>query len=161
MQPKIRKQINDQVNQEMASAYLYLGMANHYAEQGWNGFAHWFYNQATEETDHVMKLIHYLHDEQQKVTLDGIASFNLAFNTLKDPLEIALKHERQITSFIHQIYKTALEEEDYRTTQFLNWFIEEQAEEEKTVSELLLNYDRCNGNLQALALLDRELSKRG
>ena len=146
MEKKVSKLINDQINKEMYSAYLYLEFANHFTEKGLDGFANWYNIQAKEEMDHAWKFIAYLHDNDEKVTYDV--------------LKAAYAHEKFITASINAIYAEASKVNDYRTTQFLDWFISEQAEEEKNAADLIQKMELFGSDPKALYLLDHEFASR-
>ncbi len=157
---KVSSLINEQINKEMYSAYLYLNISNYYAEKGLNGFASWFRKQADEELEHAMKFVNYLHDEEEHVSLLAIEAPKHEFKDYKEPLELTLSHEKYVTSLINKIYKATLEVEDYRTTCFLNWFINEQREEEKNAHELLTKFEYLVTDAKALHQLDDQLATR-
>lgn len=161
MDSKVHELLNDQINKEMYSAYLYLDMANFYTDKGLDGFAHWYEVQASEEMDHAMKFYRYLQDNDAKVTLEAIAKPDKTFEALDDPLNAALEHERYVTSLINAIYAAATDAKDYRTMQFLEWFISEQLEEEKDATDLVRKYDLFakDGGF-GLYHLDSELKQR-
>ena len=140
MDKKVYELLNDQINKEMYSAYLYLDMANFYTDRNLDGFAHWFEVQAAEEMEHGMKIYRYLHDNDQKVVLEAIAKPDKTYTELDDPLKAAYEHEQYVTSLIHAIYAAAVEAKDYRTMQFIDWFIAEQCEEEKDAKGLVDKY---------------------
>ena len=140
MDKKVYELLNDQINKEMYSAYLYLDMANFYTDRNLDGFAHWFEVQAAEEMEHGMKIYRYLHDNDQKVVLEAIAKPDKTYTELDDPLKAAYEHEQYVTSLIHAIYAAAVEAKDYRTMQFMDWFIAEQCEEEKDAKGLVDKY---------------------
>ena len=125
MNEKVAALLNDQINKEFYSAYLYLDMANFYSKKGLDGFANWYEIQAREEQDHAMLMYQYLHNNDEVVTLEAIAKPDKAFTTLMDPLKAGLEHEKYVTSLINTIYAAAQEVNDFRTTQFLDWFIKE------------------------------------
>ena len=157
MENKVSKLINDQINKEMYSAYLYLEFANHFTEKGLDGFANWYNIQAKEEMDHALKFIAYLHD---KVTYEAIAKPESKSKEDIDVLKAAYAHEKFITASINAIYAEASKVNDYRTTQFLDWFISEQAEEEKNAADLIQKMDLFGSDSRALYLLDHEFSTR-
>lgn len=157
---KIKDLINNQINKEMFSAYLYLNISNFYAEKGLNGFASWFKAQANEELEHAMKFIEYMHGENETVSLDPIEAPKHEFNDYKEPLVLQLNHERYVTSLINNIYKATLEVSDYRTTNFLTWFINEQMEEEKSAQDLLTKFELFAVDSRAVYQLDEKLSSR-
>lgn len=160
LKESISKLINEQVNKEMYSAYLYLDMSNYYNESGLNGFGNWFKIQAQEEMDHAMLFIQYLQNNGDKVVLEAIDAPNIEFTAFNVPLEEALKHEQYVTASINNIYEEALKNKDYRSTQFLDWFIMEQGEEEKNAEELILKYSLYGGDSKGLYMLNTEFAGR-
>lgn len=161
MDAKVYELLNNQINKEMYSAYLYLDMANFYTDRGLDGFANWFEVQASEEMEHGMKIYRYLHDNDQKVVLEAIAKPDKVYESLDCPLRAAYEHEQYVTSLIHAIYAAASDAKDYRTMQFMEWFIEEQCEEEKNAKDLVTKYELFakDGGF-GLYHLDSELKSR-
>lgn len=157
---KVAKLLVEQVNKEFFSAYLYLDIVNYYIGEGLDGFANWFRIQTQEERDHALLFIQYLQNNDEKVTLEGIAKPDLPFVDFRAPLTGALDHERFITASIHTIYDAAFECKDYRTMQFLDWFIREQGEEELNVDTLIKKYDLFGSDAKGLYMLDAELKTR-
>lgn len=160
MDKKVSKLLNDQINKELYSAYLYLDMANYYNKAGLDGFSNWFEIQAKEEQDHAMLIYQYLHNNDETVTLEAIAKPDKVFKTLKDPLEAALEHEKYVTSLINTIYAAAQKANDYRTVQFLDWFVKEQGEEEKNSTDLNTKMDLFGSDAKGLYMLNSELAGR-
>ena len=160
MNEKVSALLNDQINKEFYSAYLYLDMANFYARKGLDGFANWYEIQAKEEQDHAMLIYQYLHNNDEEVTLEAIAKPDKVFEDLMDPLKAGLEHEKYVTSLIHAIYAAAREVNDYRTTQFLDWFIKEQGEEEKNSMDLITKMELFGDDRRSLYMLNNELSAR-
>ena len=160
MDKKVAALLNDQINKELYSAYLYLDMANFYNRKGLDGFSNWYEIQAKEEQDHAMLMYQYLHNNDETVTLEAIAKPDKTFETLMDPLKAGLEHERYVTSLINTIYAAAQEVNDFRTTQFLDWFIKEQGEEETNAEGLIKKYDLFGTDPRALYMLDNELAAR-
>lgn len=160
MDHKVSQLLNEQINKEFYSAYLYLDMANFYAARGLDGFANWFEVQAREEQDHAMLFYRYLQNNNEAVTLEAIARPDKAFETLADPLDAALEHEKYVTSLINAIYAAAQEARDFRTTQFLDWFIKEQGEEEKNASDLITKMALFGSDAKGLYMLNSELAAR-
>ncbi len=156
----IIKLLNEQINKEMFSAYLYLDMSNYYINNGLDGFGNWFKVQAQEEMDHAMLFIQYMQNNGLSVKLTEIGAPNIEFNSYDVPFNEALKHEQFITASIHDIYDAAFQVKDYRTMQFLDWFIKEQGEEEKNVDDLILKYKNFGSDAKGLYLLNTELSAR-
>lgn len=160
MDSKVSALLNDQINKEFYSAYLYLDMSNFYSGKGLNGFANWYEIQAREEQDHAMLMYQYLQNNGEKVTLEAIAKPDKTFSTLTDPLKAGLEHEKYVTSLINTIYEAAQEAKDFRTTQFLDWFIKEQGEEEKNSMDLITKMELFGDDSRSLYMLNSELAGR-
>ena len=160
MNEKVSALLNDQINKELYSAYLYLDMANFYAGQGLDGFANWYEIQAREEQDHAMLMYKYLHNNDQAVTLEAIAKPDKVYKTLMDPLKAAHAHEQYVTGLINAIYDAAQEARDHRTVQFLDWFVKEQGEEEANSSGLIRKMELFGDDAKALYMLNSELAGR-
>ncbi len=160
MDKKVFALLNDQINKEFYSAYLYLDMANFYTQKGLDGFANWYEIQAQEERDHAMLMYRYLLNNGQKVTLAAIAKPDKKFRGLMDPLKVAHEHEQYVTSLINAIYAAAIAANDYRTTQFLDWFIKEQGEEEKNSGDMITKMELFGDDAKALYMLNSELAGR-
>ena len=160
MDKKVAGLLNDQINKELYSAYLYLDMANFYSGKGLDGVASWYEIQAKEEQDHAMLIYQYLHNNNEKVTLEAIAKPDKTFTTLLDPLTAGLAHEQYVTSLINNIYTAAQEVKDFRTTQFLDWFIKEQGEEEKNSSDQITKMELFGDDARSLYMLNEELKSR-
>ena len=157
---KVAKLMVNQINKELYSSYLYLVISNYYAEEGLNGFATWFKKQAEEESEHADKFMEYLHDNDEKATLETIDVYKADFKTFKDPLVLQLNHEKYVTSLINDIYAAAIEAKDYRSVNFLNWFITEQAEEEKTAQDLLKEFELFAIDTKGVFELSEKLGTR-
>ena len=152
--------LNDQINKEFYSAYLYLDMANFYTRKGLDGFANWYKIQAQEEQAHAMLMYQYLQNNGETVTLEAIAKPDKSFETLMDPLKAGLEHERYVTSLINTIYEAAQKVNDFRTIQFLDWFIKEQGEEEKNAMDLITKMELFGDDARSLYMLNSELAAR-
>lgn len=152
--------LGEQIMKELFSAYLYLDMANYYSDEGLNGFENWFYIQAQEERDHAMLLRTYLLNNGEKVKLLPIEAPEGNFVNFAQPLDLTLEHEQFVTASIHNIYAAALKVNDYRTLEFLNWFVKEQGEEEKNASDLIKKFELFGGDAKGLYQLDQELGTR-
>ncbi|MBU5450640.1 ferritin [Acetivibrio sp. MSJd-27] len=152
--------LNEQLNKELYSAYLYLKMANYYAEEGLNGFENWFYIQTQEERDHAMLIRTYLLNNSEKVVLKEIAEPDKEFHSFLEPLEAALAHEKFVTESIHTVYEAAYNCKDFRTMQFLDWFVKEQGEEEKNTDDLVKKFQLFGSDAKGLYMLDAELGAR-
>ena len=157
---KVKTLLNEQINKELYSAYLYLEFSNYYQEEGLEGFANWYYVQAQEERDHAMLILKYLQNNSCHITLETIEKPDKVMKSLKDPLVFGLEHEQYVTSLIHDIYDAAHEDKDYRTMQFLDWFVKEQGEEEKNSEDMIRKYELFGTDPRSLYLLDSELKSR-
>lgn len=157
---KISELLNDQFNKEMYSAYLYLDYANYYHEQGLDGFANWYDIQAQEERDHAMLIRSYLRNNGEKLALEAIEKPSGVYRSIEEPLRLALQHERYITDQINQIYKAADKVNDYRSMQFLDWFVKEQGEEEKNSEDLIRKFELFGNEAKGLYALNQELLAR-
>lgn len=157
---KVKTLLNEQINKELYSAYLYLEFSNYYQEEGLEGFANWYYVQAQEERDHAMLMLKYLQNNSCHITLETIEKPDKVMKSLKDPLVFGLEHEQYVTSLIHDIYDAAHEDKDYRTMQFLDWFVKEQGEEEKNSEDMIRKYELFGTDPRSLYLLDSELKSR-
>ncbi|MBQ9991252.1 MAG: ferritin [Lachnospiraceae bacterium] len=157
---KVVELLNQQVNKEFYSAYLYLDFSNFYYDHGLDGFGNWFKIQAQEERDHAMLFIQYLQNNGEAVELEAIEKPEVDKSNAKTILAETLKHEQYVTSLIHDIYDAAQSVKDYRTTQFLDWFVKEQGEEENTADNLLKRYELFGDDPKSLYMLDNELGTR-
>ena len=157
---KVVELLNQQVNKEFYSAYLYLDFSSFYKDKGLDGFANWYQVQAQEERDHAMLFYQYLHNNNVRPVLETIDKPAKALETLKDPLTAALEHEEYVTGLINQIYAAAQEVKDFRTTQFLDWFVKEQGEEETNAHDLITRMDLFGSDPKSLYMLDNELKAR-
>ena len=157
---KVADLINTQVNKEFYSAYLYLDFANFYVEQGLNGFANWYQVQAQEERDHAMLFVKYLQNNDAKVTYEAIDKPNIELKNNMDPLQAGLKHEQYVTSLINNIYDAAYAVKDFRSMQFLDWFVKEQGEEEKNASDMITKMELFGADAKGLYMLNSELKAR-
>ncbi|MEY8336475.1 ferritin [Lachnospiraceae bacterium 62-35] len=157
---KVSELLNTQINKEFYSAYLYLDFANFYETEGLKGFANWYRVQAQEERDHAMLMMQYLQNNDEKVTLEEIAKPDIELKEKMDPLKAGLNHERLVTSLIHTIYDAAYTVKDFRTMQFLDWFVKEQGEEETNASDLIKKMELFGDDARSLYMLDNELGAR-
>jgi len=160
MNKTVAKLINEQVNKELYSAYLYLDFSIYYEAEGLDGFANWYMIQAQEERDHAMLMLKYLQNNGEKVTLDAVAKPDKVLKTLMDPLEMGLEHEKYVTSLINNIYAEAYADKDFRTMQFLDWFVKEQCEEEKNADDMVKKMQLFGSDAKGLYSLDAEYAGR-
>lgn len=157
---EIVDKINKQINFELYSAYIYLDMANYYSDSNLNGFANWFKIQTQEERDHAMLFMDFLLNNSEKVVLEDVKAPNIVYTDFRQPPVAAYEHECKVTAAIHDIYAVAYELKDFRTMQFLDWFVKEQSEEEKNTDEIIKRYDLFGTDAKGLYLLDSELGAR-
>ena len=160
MDQRVYELINDQINKELYSAYLYLSFADYYEEEGLDGYANWYEIQAQEERDHALIFRNYLHDNGEKVKLDAIAAPDKTFSSHIEPLEAALEHEKYVTGLINDIYAAAEAAKDYRTMKFLDWFVDEQMEEESTADDMITKMKLFGSDAHALYELNQEYAGR-
>lgn len=152
--------MNEQIKNELYSAYLYLAMSAYAESVNLPGTAHWLREQAEEEQDHAMKFYHFIVDRGGRVVFKAIEQPPVEFEGLRDIFEKTLAHEQKVTALIHDLYALAKRENDYPSEVFLQWFVKEQVEEEKHATEILEAIKLLGESKQGLAMLDRELGGR-
>jgi len=157
---KMEKALNEQLNAELFSSYLYLSMAAHFEANNWRGFANWMKKQSEEEYGHAMKFFEFINEVGKKVTLDKIEKPKLEWNSPLEAFEEALKHEEYITKRINDLVNLAVEEKDHATNNFLQWFVKEQVEEVSTVQKIVETMKLIGEHTASLFMLDHELGKR-
>ncbi len=157
---KVHELLNAQINKEFYSAYLYLEFSNYFKAKSLDGFANWYMVQAQEERDHAMLFYTYLQNENMPVTLEAIAKPDKTFTCDMDVLKAGLEHEIYVTSLINDIYAAAYEAKDFRTMQFLDWFVKEQGEEETNATDLISKMELFGSDPRSLYLLNQELAAR-
>ena len=157
---KVVELLNQQVNKEFYSAYLYLDFSNYYYDQGLDGFGNWYKIQAQEERDHALLFVQYLQNNGERVVLEAIEKPGVELSSPKAVLAEGLKHEQYVTSLIHNIYAAAQEIKDFRTMQFLDWFVKEQCEEETNADGLVKKFELFGDDPRSLYMLDSELGAR-
>lgn len=160
MDKKVAQLLNEQIAKELYSAYLYLDFSIYYEAQGLDGFANWYMIQAQEERDHAMLFLKYLQMAGEKVTLGAIDKPDKKLTSLMDPLKAGLEHEQYVTSLINDIYGAAYDVKDFRTMQFLDWFVKEQLEEEKNADDMIKKMELFGGDAKGLYSLDAEYAGR-
>jgi ferritin len=156
----LQQSLNDQIRDELASAYLYLAMSAYFEGENLPGFAHWMRIQAQEEVVHAMKIYRFLFDRGTSVVLQALDQPAADFSSPLDVFEQALEHERSITEKFHALYAQAVEEKDYASIPLIEWFITEQVEEEATAEHVMEQLRRVGDAGHALLMLDRELGAR-
>ena len=160
MDAKVYDLINDQINKELYSAYLYLAIADYYADAGLDGYANFYTIQAQEERDHALIFRKYLLENDCVPKLKAIDAPDKTFNDFLAPLEAALEHEKYVTSLINDIYAAAVSVNDYRAMQFLKWFIDEQMEEEDTARDMITKMQLFGDDKRSLFELNQQLAGR-
>lgn len=157
---KMEKALNEQINAELWSAYLYLSMSNDCASKGLNGAAHWFERQFHEEQEHAMKIKNYILSRGSRVTLTPIAGVETEWDSLKTAFKDTLNHERKVTAMINKLYSLAVTQSDFATQNFLNWFVDEQVEEEEIASNIVDQLLFVDGNSTGIFIIDQKLGER-
>jgi ferritin len=152
--------LNKQINAEFWSAYLYLSMSAWFEEKGLKGFANWMRIQFQEETTHALKLFDYVTERQGVVQLEPIAAVQTTWKSILDAMEDTYKHELKVTEMIYNCLDVAEKQKDRATMSMLQWFVDEQIEEESNVDEIINQLKLIGDNGQAIYLLDKELSTR-
>jgi ferritin len=153
--------INEQINKEFFSSYLYLSMAAYFEDKNLTGFGHWMRLQADEEREHAMKFYNFLLDAGGRVQLKAIEAPATEWNSNLEVAQQVAEHESKVTASIHALYELALKEKDYAAQILLQWFITEQVEEEKNAAELVAKLRLIEERGTAVLMLDHRLSKRG
>ncbi len=157
---KMQDALNAQINAEMWSAYLYLSMSMAAADKGLKGMANWFAVQFKEEQDHAQIIINYVLSRGGRVKLAAIDAVETEWDSPIDMFEQTLTHERKVTSMIHNLYNLAVEERDHATSNMLNWFVDEQVEEEDSAREIIDQLRLIECNKLGLYMIDKELAAR-
>ena len=160
MNERVHELLNQQINKEFYSAYLYLDFSNYFEERGLDGFANWYMIQAQEERDHAMLFYKFLQNESKKVTLEAIDKPDKVFESDMDVLNAGLEHEKYVTSLINDIYSAAYDVKDFRTMQFLDWFVKEQGEEETNANDMITKMELFGSDPKSLYMLNQELAAR-
>lgn len=157
---KMQKALNDQVNEEMFSSYLYLSMAAYFEAKNLKGFANWFRIQSQEEQAHAMKFFNFILQKGGKVSLKQIEAPKSDWKTIPEAFSDTLKHEQKITGLINKLVEVSMAEKDYATHTFLQWFVTEQVEEEANVEDLIQKLEMIGENKSGLYMIDNELGSR-
>ncbi|EHQ35817.1 ferritin [Methanoplanus limicola] len=162
MNPKIEKELNEQIMWELYSSYMYLSMSSWYESIGLKGFANWESVQAQEELEHAMKFYSYMISRGGRVKLQAIKEPPTEWASPLDAFEASLEHEKFVTSRINLLVELAIEERDHPTNNMLQWYVDEQVEEEANAEEILnqLRLMGSQGNSSLLYMLDKELATR-
>lgn len=156
----VESTLNKQINAEFWSAYLYLSMSTHFAAEGFNGAANWFKVQFQEEQDHALKIINYINAQGGRVELAPIDKVSTKWESLLAAFLDTLEHEKVVTSSIHEIVAIAREEKDFATENMLQWFVNEQVEEEETAQKIIDALKLIGDNGVGIYMIDKELGTR-
>ncbi|MGC8976865.1 MAG: ferritin [Candidatus Ratteibacteria bacterium] len=161
MDKELLKELNLQIRKELYSAYLYLSMASYLDYINLEGFSHWMKVQAKEEFGHAMRIYEFLNDRGERVIFEEIEKPPSDFSSPLDVFEKILEHEKEVTKSIENLYKLAKEKNDYSSEIMLQWFINEQVEEEKQASVILEKIKKIEDKPHLILMIDKELAKRG
>jgi len=157
---KLHKAINDQINAELWSAYLYLSMSMDAEEKSYKGVANWFYIQFQEEQAHARIFMNYLNSVEAKVELKPIEGVQTTWDSVLDMFKSTLEHEKKVSALIRNLMKIAKEDCDYAAESKLKWFIEEQVEEEETARDIIFAVESVGNSKNDMYILDKELAAR-
>ena len=157
---KLHAAINDQINAELWSAYLYLSMSLDAEAKGLKGIANWFYVQWLEEQDHARILMNYLNSRDAKVSLKAIEPVRTEWNSVLEMFQETLRHEKVVTGLINNLAAIAAEDLDFASSNMLVWFVNEQVEEEESARELIFATESVEGDKYGMYQLDKELATR-
>jgi ferritin len=158
---KMQEAMNNQINEELYSAYLYLSMAAWFEKNNLRGAASWMRKQSGEETGHAMKFFNHILERGGEVELLPIKGPKKEWTSILEVFEASLEHERHVSARINDLYSLALKENDYASQVFLQWFVEEQVEEEASVDEVVQKLKLVSDSKQGIFMVDRELGMRG
>lgn len=154
------KAINDQINAELWSAYLYLSMSMDCEAKGYKGIANWFYVQFQEEQAHARIFMNYLNSVDAKVNLLPISEVKTSWDSVLDMFKQTLEHEKKVTGMINNIAAIANADKDYAAINRISWFIDEQVEEEESAREMITTFEAVEGNKYGMYMIDKELATR-
>ena len=160
MSRELFKAINDQINAELWSAYLYLSMSMDCEAKGYKGIANWFFVQFQEEQDHARIFMNYLNSRDEKVVLLPIAEVQTEWDSVLDMYKDTLNHEKKVTAMINNIAAIAQQDRDYASINRITWFIDEQVEEEEAAREMITTFEAVEGNKYGMYMIDKELAAR-
>ena len=157
---QLENALNEQMNSELYSAHLYLSMAAYFETETLPGFAHWMRIQHSEEVSHALRIFDYINDRDGRAVINAIAQPPAEFESVQSAMEMAYDHERAVTAMIEDLYRVAQEHKDYATHVLLEWFIEEQVEEEKSALDIVDHLKRIGDDGTGLLILDGRLADR-
>ena len=157
---QLEQALNEQMNSELYSAHLYLSMAAYFETETLPGFAHWMRIQHQEEVSHALRIFDYINDRDGRAVINSIAQPPTEFESVHSAMEMTLDHERSVTAMIEDLYRVAQDHKDYATHVLLEWFIEEQVEEEKSARDIVDHLKRIGADGTGLLILDARLADR-
>lgn len=157
---QLAAKLNEQIKNEWESEYIYLEMMAWCLNHNYDGFAAWFKKQAEEEHEHGMKFVNYLSDINVEVTIPSLNVPKVVFKEVEDLYRLGLEHERQVTGNINALVDLAIADKDHATREFLQWFVREQVEEEKSFQDVLNKLERIRGSVGGLFMLEHRLGRR-
>ena len=157
---KMIDSLNNHLNEELYSSYLYLSMSAYFESKNLKGFATWFRIQSQEEYGHGMKFYGFINQVGGKVNLKAIKAPKTNWKSIMEAFTETLAHEKHITGLINKLVGQAMQEKDYATNNFLQWFVTEQVEEEATVEEIINKLEMIGDAKSGLFMMDRELGSR-
>ncbi|UCE20402.1 MAG: ferritin [Gemmatimonadota bacterium] len=157
---KMVKALNEQINKEIYSAYLYMSMSSYSDSIGLKGFANWFMVQYQEEMEHAMRFYNYVQEQGEQVTLMAIDQPETKFASPLALFEKTLEHEKYVTKRINTLVDQAMKENDHATRIFLQWFVTEQVEEEANASDIIGKLKLVGKDSSGLLMVDQELAAR-
>ncbi len=157
---KMEDALNEQIKNELYSAYLYLSMSAYAKSMNFNGFAHWLKLQAKEELEHAMKIYDYVFERGGRAVLKAIDEPPKEWSSFLELFKKVYEHENKVTNMINNLLKMAREENDYATEVFLHWFVDEQVEEEASANEIVQKLKFAGNQINVLMLIDRALAQR-
>ncbi len=154
------EELNEQIKYELFSANYYLSMAAYCASEGLDGFANFFFVQDQEERFHAMKFFHFILEKGERPVIKGLEEPRKDFSSLEEVFELALKHEKFVSKRIYDLMELATKEKEFATISFLKWFVDEQVEEEASMSNILSKISRVGEKGEGIYTLDRDLAQR-
>ncbi len=160
MNEKVMSAMNTQINEEFYAAYLYLSMSAYYESLGLAGFANWMRQQSKEEVEHAMKFYDFIYERGGEVALLPIAQPKLKWENILEPFQDAYAHEQKVTKFINKIADLIYQEKDYASQTLIQWYIDEQIEEEKSTLEICDALKMIGDDKAAIYMLNKQLGKR-
>jgi ferritin len=158
---KMQNLMNAQIKNELDSAYLYVAMAAYFEAENWDGMGKWMKVQAQEEVNHVMKFYSHLQERDSRVKLAGLAEPKFEWKSPLDAFKAAYAHEQFVSGTINNLMKLAVEESDYASQGFLQWFVKEQVEEEASALKVVQLLEKIGDSGNGLVMLDHQLGARG